>query len=177
MRSTKFFIGMLSLILTACSCALAQDPGWPRQIVKPGGKLIIYQPQVDDWHEFQDIKWREAFQLTPSGGNEVVGAATFEGTTYVDTDKHMVLIFNLNVLNTYFPGQDTATSQRLDQLLRSFVPLTVDISLDRVLAYVPRPESVKTVDLKNDAHSFLSVILQPFSSMWMANRSSPTFRK
>jgi hypothetical protein len=151
MRYRNLAIGILGLILTTCSCALAQDPGWPRQIVKPGGKLIVYQPQVDDWHEFQDIKWRQAFQLTPSGGNEVVGAATFEGTTHVNTDTHMVLIFDLKILNAYFPGQDPATSERLDQLLRSFVPPTVDISLDRVLAYVPRPESVKTVDLKNDA--------------------------
>ncbi|MGC2766085.1 MAG: hypothetical protein WB607_11335 [Candidatus Acidiferrum sp.] len=52
MRYTKLSIGILSLILTASSRALAQDPGWPRQIVKPGGKLIIYQPQLDDWHEF-----------------------------------------------------------------------------------------------------------------------------
>ena len=151
MRCMKLSIVILGLILTACSGALAQDPGWPRQIVKPGGTLIIYQPQVDDWQEFRDIKWREAFQLTPSGGTEVVGASTFEGTTHVDTNTHMVLIFDLKILNTYFPGQDPASTERLDQLLRSFVPSTVDISLDRVLAYVPRPESVKTVELKNDA--------------------------
>jgi hypothetical protein len=150
MRYAKLSIGILSLILTVSSRALAQDPGWPRQIVKPGGKLIIYQPQVDDWHEFQDIKWRQAFQLTPSGGNEVVGAATFEGTTHVNTEEHMVLIVDLKILNTYFPSQDPATTEQLDHLLRSFLPPTVDISLDRVLAYVPSTKPVKTVELKND---------------------------
>jgi hypothetical protein len=150
MQCTKLSIGVLTLILTACSCAWSQDPGWPRQLVKPGGKLIIYQPQVDDWNEFKDIKWRQAFQLTPAGGHELVGAATFEGTTYVDTEKHMVLIFDLKISNTYFPSQDQATSEQMDQLLRSFLPPTVNISLDRVLAYSPRPQSVKTVELKND---------------------------
>src|SRR5260370_39453358 len=67
-RYTRLWIGMLVFILPACSCSLAQDPGWPRQLVKPGGKLIVSQPQVDDWNNFTDIKWRQAFQLTPTGG-------------------------------------------------------------------------------------------------------------
>lgn len=32
--------------------------------------MIVYQPQVDDWQNFTDIKWRAALQLTPSGGNQ-----------------------------------------------------------------------------------------------------------
>jgi hypothetical protein len=59
----------------------AQDPGWPRQIVKPGGTLIIYQPQIDEWKDFTTITWRQAFQLTPTGGKQVVGAVSFNGTT------------------------------------------------------------------------------------------------
>jgi hypothetical protein len=80
-RCTKIFLGLLALILSACSFAWAQDPGWPRKLVKPGGTVLIYQPQVDDWQDFTDIKWRQVFQLTPAGGKEVVGAASFEGTT------------------------------------------------------------------------------------------------
>ena len=68
MRYAKLLIAVLGLFLTASSCAWGQDPGWPRQIVKPGGTLIIYQPQVDDWNNFTDINWRQAFQLTPTGG-------------------------------------------------------------------------------------------------------------
>jgi hypothetical protein len=147
---SKIWLGILALILATSTWVRAQDPGWPRQLVKPGGKVIVYQPQVDDWHEFKDITWRQAFQLTPAGGNEVVGAATFEGSTYVDTEKRMVLIFDLKILNTYFPSQDPATTEQLDQLFRGFLPQTVNISLDRVLAYVPKPEAVKTVNLKND---------------------------
>jgi hypothetical protein len=67
--------------------------------------VIVYQPQVDDWQNFTDIKWRAAFQLTPSGGNQIVGAASFEAATEVNTDNHTVLMFNINVTNTYLPGQ------------------------------------------------------------------------
>ena len=81
---------------------LAQDPGWPRKLVKPGGTVLVYQPQVDDWQNFTDIKWRAAFQLTPNGGKQIVGAASFEATTEVNTDNQTVLLFNINVTNTYF---------------------------------------------------------------------------
>jgi len=62
MRCTKISFGVLGLLLLGTSGTWAQDPGWPRQIVKPGGTLVIYQPQVDDWKNFMDIKWRQAFQ-------------------------------------------------------------------------------------------------------------------
>lgn len=150
MRQTKYFFSVLALLLTACSVTWAQDPGWPRKLVKPGGTVIIYQPQVDDWQNFNDIKWRQAFELTPTGGNEVVGAASFEGTTVVDLDSHNVYMFNIKVLNTYFPSQDPAASANLDQLLRTFVPHDYNASLDRLIAYMPKPQSVKTVELKND---------------------------
>ena len=146
----KTVITAALLFFASLGTAFAQDPGWPRKLVKPGGTLIIYQPQVDDWQEFIDLKWRQAFELTPTGGKQVVGAATFEGATENNTDTHMVLIYNIKVLNTYFPSQDPATSAQLDQLIRTFVPPTVNISLDRLVAYMPQPQSVKTVPVKND---------------------------
>jgi hypothetical protein len=150
MRYAKIWFGFLAIILIAGTSTWAQDPGWPRKLVKPGGTVIIYQPQVDDWQNFTDIKWRQAFQLTPTNGKQVVGAASFEGTTEVNTDTHTVFMFNIQVLNTYFPNQDPATSAQLDQLIRSFVPLTLNASLDRLVAYMPKPQSVNTVALKND---------------------------
>ncbi len=149
MRYTKISLGVLALIFAVCSSTWAQDPGWPRKLVKPGGTVIIYQPQVDDWQSFTDIKWRSAFQLTPTAGKQIVGAASFEATTEVNTDTHMVFLFNIQVLNTYFPSLDPATSAQMDQLFRTFVPLTLNASLDRLVAYMPKPQSVKTVDLNN----------------------------
>src|SRR6267142_6303531 len=110
MRYTKICVLVLTLMLTMSARAWAQDPGWPRQLAKPGGKLIVYQPQVDEWTNFNDITWRQAFQLTPTGGSEIVGAASFEGTTEVNTQSHTVFMFNIRTLNTYFPEKDTATS-------------------------------------------------------------------
>jgi hypothetical protein len=88
--------------------------------------------------------------MTPTAGKQVVGAASFEGSTEVNTDTHTVFMFNIRVLNTYFPSQDPPTSAQLDQLFRTFVPLTFTASLDRIVACMPKPQSVKTVPLKND---------------------------
>jgi len=149
MRYKKILITVGALI-SLYTLTFAQDQGWPRKNVQPGGTLITYQPQVDDWKDFKYATWRQAFQLTPTGGKEVIGAVTLTGITSVDNDKHMVAIYGIQVTNTYFPSLDPAASASMDQLLRSFVPPTVMISLERVVACVPKPQSVSTVNLKND---------------------------
>jgi hypothetical protein len=71
MRNLTHIIAVSAVAFVLMSLAPptpAQDPGWPRQIVKPGGTLIIYQPQVDNWKDLITITWRQAFQLTPTGG-------------------------------------------------------------------------------------------------------------
>ena len=49
------------------------DPGWPREKYSNGTRLIVYQPQVDDWKDFQQLTWRMAISLTPKSGKNVVG--------------------------------------------------------------------------------------------------------
>ena len=150
MRHKTILFMIATLVIWAARLALAQDPGWPRKNVQPGGTLILYQPQVDDWKDFKEITWRQAFQLTPTGGKQVLGAATLTGTTSVDNDKHMVAIYGIQITNSYFPELDPASSARMDQLLRTFAPSTTMISLERVVASVPKPQSSKAVTLKND---------------------------
>ena len=150
MKNMTFLAGFVVLLLMGTAPGFAQDPGWPRKVEKPGGTVIAYQPQVDEWKDFTDITWREAFQLTPTGGKQVIGAATFGGTTNVDKDKHMVIIYGIKVTHTYFPSLDEASSAKMDQLFRTFVPEVVNISLERVVAYIPKPQSVQAVNIKND---------------------------
>jgi len=94
-----------ALLFFAClGPVFAQDPGWPRQITKPQGTLVYYQPQVDNWNNFQELDWREAITITPAGGKEIVGAVTVHGLTSVNSETQMVLISNLQIKNTYFPS-------------------------------------------------------------------------
>src|SRR5690242_16030901 len=62
----------------------SSDSSWPRERYENGTRLIIYQPQVDDWKNFQDLSWRMAVSLTPKTGKTVVGVVEMKGTTSVD---------------------------------------------------------------------------------------------
>src|SRR5215471_9587473 len=76
------------------------DPGWPREKYSNGTRLVIYQPQVDDWKNLQDLSWRMAISLTPKTGKTVVGVVEMKGTTSVDNVNKLVNISNLQITNT-----------------------------------------------------------------------------
>jgi hypothetical protein len=89
------------LVVAFASALVAQDPGWPRQVVKPQGTAVYYQPQVESWNNFEQLDWRMAFSITPTGGKETVGAVTLHGLTSVNSESQMVLISNLQIKNLY----------------------------------------------------------------------------
>jgi hypothetical protein len=128
------------------------DEGWPRRTVKDGAALITYQPQVDEWKDFKTLTWRMAVNLTPRGGKAAIGALSIEALTDVDNEKHTVLIHDLKVQRVNFPSleKDAAAAAQMDQLVRTFLPPTVTISLERIVASTPKKESAPTVQLKND---------------------------
>src|SRR5207248_470608 len=95
------------------------DPGWPREHVQDGNRLLVYQPQVDDWKNFHDLTWRMAVSLTPKGGKEVVGVVEMKGTTQVDNDKKIVLITNPEVTRSYFPSLDATQKDMVEQKFKS----------------------------------------------------------
>jgi hypothetical protein len=137
----------LSIILVGP--AFAQDPGWPRKVMTPQGTLVYYQPQVDNWQNFQILQWRMAFTLTPSGGKEAVGAATMQGNTASDASDQMVVITNIKITNTYFPSLDPANAATLGQMLQAFVPQSTMVSLDRIVASTPKTAAPQGVQLNN----------------------------
>jgi hypothetical protein len=146
----KLLIASL-LMLVPVSAALAQDPGWPRQITKQGSTLVYYQPQVDDWANFDQLDWRMAISITPAGGKATVGAVAMSGVTSVNSDTQMVLISGLTIKNAYFPSLDPATAASMQQLLQTFLPPTVWISMHRLIACVPKPAAPPSgVQLNND---------------------------
>src|SRR5271167_1337800 len=110
------------LILISVAATRGQDPGWPRQITKPGGTLIYYQPQVDDWKAFTDLAWRMAFTLTPTGGKQIVGVVEMQGHTDIDDVSKTVVITDLKINAVRFPSLDSASAPQMEQLAKSFLP-------------------------------------------------------
>ncbi|HEY7318734.1 MAG TPA: hypothetical protein VIE89_14250 [Candidatus Binatia bacterium] len=126
------------------------DSGWPREKYSNGTRLIIYQPQVDDWKNFQDLSWRMAISLTPKSGREVVGVVEMKGHTDIDNVAKVVVITDPQVTNTYFPSLDKATAEQMEQLFKSFVPSTLSVSLFRLISSTPKKEAPTGAELNND---------------------------
>src|SRR5262245_49659962 len=74
-----------------------QDIGWPRQFSAGGGKLVIYQPQLDAWKNYKELKARAAFSLTPAGGQEALGVANVTADTIVDKNTRTVYLRDIDV--------------------------------------------------------------------------------
>src|SRR5262245_36462774 len=126
------------------------NSSWPRERYQDGNRLIIYQPQVDDWKNFQDLSWRMAVSLTPKSGKEVIGVIEMKGNTDVDNVAKVVDIIDPQVTGTYFPGLDKATADNMEQLCNPFVPSSFSISLHSLIASTPKKEAPPGVQLNND---------------------------
>jgi len=126
------------------------DPGWPREKYSNGTRLIVYQPQVDDWKDFQQLTWRMAISLTPKSGKNVVGVVEMKGNTDVDNVAKVVIITNPEVTGTYFPSLDKVAAEKTEQLFKTFVPSTFSVSLHSLIASTPKKEAPAGAQLSND---------------------------
>jgi len=143
---------LLLMVLSLVAMIPAQDPGsWPRQITKPGGSIILYQPQVDDWENYQQVDARMAFNLTPTGGKSHVGVITVQMKSAVNMDDHTVLLSDPQITSVTFPSLDPATAAQLEQKVRAFLnpAATMTISLDRLVASVKKTKAPPVADVNN----------------------------
>lgn len=128
----------------------SNDSSWPREKYSNGTRLIVYQPQVDDWKDFQNLSWRMAISLTPKDGKTVVGVVEMKGNTNIDNVAKVVMITNPEITGTYFPSLDKATAEKMEQLFKTFVPSSLSISLYHLIASTPKKEAPAGVQLNND---------------------------
>ena len=150
MKTLRCLTASLLVILLSAAVSLAQDPGWPRRLVQNGNVLVLYQPQVDEWRDFRELDWRMAVSLTPAGGKAALGVVEMHGQTIVDNDSKMVLIGNIKIKRTYFPALDPARASQMEALAKKFLPPSVTISLQRLVAGVSKAKPVAGVRLRNE---------------------------
>ena len=143
--------------------APAQDAGWPRQLTRPGGKLILYQPQVDDWKNYQEVDARLAFALTPTGGKTHVGVVTMQMKSAVNMDDHTVFLSDPVVTNISFPSLDPATTGQMTELMKTFLnpAATLTISLDRLVASVKKGQAPPPVASVNNDPPTIFISMKP----------------
>jgi hypothetical protein len=136
----------------AASSAPTEDIGWPRQVIKNGSTLVYYQPQVDEWKDYRELKAQVAFSLTPAGGKQTLGVASMHASTLVDKDTRTAFFRNLEVTSVRFPAMDPASAPAMEKLFRELIPSVGEpISVDRILADLDRSKvAAHPVALRND---------------------------
>ena len=125
---------------------------WPREIQHAKGKVVVYQPQIDEWPDFKVVKARSAIAFLPTGAkNPQLGIVELQARTEVDFESRLVKLTRLQVTGVNFPGATKEkNAQALTELKAMVNSETIrSIDLDRMLASLERA-GVKNVDLKND---------------------------
>jgi hypothetical protein len=112
----------------------------------------MYQPQVQSWEQYKKLDFRLAFSLKPAQGKAVVGVLYLNAATDVNMETHRVLISDMSVVKTNFPSLDAEQAEKMGTLVHSFLSpdRTPDISLEQIVACIPKEDSVRTVTVSND---------------------------
>lgn len=132
--------------------APSQDLGWPRQLARDGSTLVYYQPELDEWKDYKQLKARLAFVLTPRGGKEIPGVASLQANTLIDNETRTVFLRDITVTSVRFPSSDPETARQGELLFRTMVPSGGEpVALDRLTAAMERDRATAhTAQVKNE---------------------------
>jgi hypothetical protein len=133
------------------------DPGWPREVTRNGIRFVYYQPQVDEWKDFRELRARLAFVLTPKDGKPIVGVEELKGRTTANVETRTVLIDNIEITAVRFPALSGDEGTEMAELLKATFPgKPLTVSLDRLITSVQASqEKAKPVPVKTDPPSIL----------------------
>ena len=122
------------------------DRGWPRVYKTTGAEVVLHQPQVDSWEGYRKLSARLAVSVRPWGAEKPeYGVIELEARTETDLAKHVVTLYQPNVLAVRFPNAPPEKAAEYENLVRSIPPARTkaELSLERVQAYVTLGEEQK----------------------------------
>ena len=141
-RNMMKTMGMLCLclLLVGSGAVAANEPSWPQEITVDGNRIVIHQPQMDEWRNYTRLKARMVVEITPSGAREpILGALWLSADTDTDMDARVVKLSNLTVEHANFPALDEQESAQMIQVLQKSLTENVrEVSVDRILANLKR---------------------------------------
>jgi hypothetical protein len=123
------------VVLAGAALSLAVDPGWPRVINLPEGRIVVYEPQVESL-EGNILKGRGALSLTPQGKKDpVFGAIWFESRIEIDRDARTVDVLEMKIPRVRFPNSTDEESAKYSEIItREAGKWDMTLSLDRMIA-------------------------------------------
>lgn len=133
---TCFFL----ITLFAC-VSLAQeeaaDPGWPRMFEANDNKVVVYQPQLDEWSDYKTLKGKAAAVVKLKGSDkEYYGVLGIQADTETDFPTSTVLLKNFKVTEYLFPNIEEKLAKKCTRAIKDALPKgrIKHISLDRIIA-------------------------------------------
>jgi len=126
----------------------AQEPvaenRWPRELeTTAGGKIVVYQPQIDAWNDYKELHGLIAmsYASTANAAPEV-GTARFTAQTETDLESGLVRAHSIVFDDVRFPALSETESEALaTELKRHADGSELIVELDRLVADVERAQS------------------------------------
>ncbi len=149
----------IALIVFACGMAAqaqdpadeAQDRGWPRAFDTDEYNIIIHQPQVDEWPDFERITFRAAISIAKKGEEDrTYGTIRVSAATQVSKTDRLVRISDRKIEQVTFPDAADAEAKRLTAAVMAISPpdQAITISLDRIIPQLDLSQvKVRQVDV------------------------------
>lgn len=109
-RPALAFVAALLVLGTAAVPAAAQEESyWPREIVLPEGKVVVYTPQLESMSG-DKLSARAAVSVTPQGKTTpVFGAVWIDARMSTDVQTKAVTLTEVKVTSAKFPDQKEET--------------------------------------------------------------------
>ena len=72
------------------------------------------------------------------------------GLTDVDNEKRIVSVHDIKLVRANFPSLEASESAKMQQSIATFLPPVLSVSLDRIVACTPKPDTFNAVPMNND---------------------------
>lgn len=125
--------------------------GWPRIFESKGGSIVMHQPQLDEWVDYELITAGAAVSVKLKGDErEYFGAMYISADTETDVETRKVLLKNFRITDMVFPNIDDRKAEKCRSAVEDALPKdkTLTISLDRITAGLDRAkQQTKSIEV------------------------------
>ncbi len=146
----KSILSAALLTLLIISSPLFGQDSWPKEIpLSSGGKVVIYQPQVEGF-EGNILHTRSAVSVRQQAKDEpVFGAVWADATMLTDKDTRMATLESIDITDVRFPNvEDQSKIDAFEKLLETEIPKwNLEISIDRIIASLESQGKIEDSDL------------------------------
>ena len=161
---------------TAPRAPQGEDLPWPREADRGAEKMLMYQPQLEDWTGDQITAYAALALVNKTDQKTRYGVVWFQARAEVDKVNRQVTLYDFQITRVEFPTLKGATAEYKAFLQAKLPGKTKIIALDRLesaLETSKATESIKTFPVNNDPPK---VIFSTTPAMLVLIDGSPKYR-